>query len=61
MIGNESRSKGKLKKVAFPKHKLLRDPSPEQRTLPSDFSMKRDVAYLFEKEQEKYGSYRNNK
>ena len=39
------------------RHKHLRDPSPVERTIPRDFSVKRNVAYLFEKEQPKFGDY----
>lgn len=41
------------------KHKYLRNKSPIEQTLPKDFSPRRDVAYLFESEQQKYGAYKS--
>ena len=53
------RSKTRLAKLNM--HKHLRDMSPEERALPKHFSVKRDVAYLFDSDQPKFGSYRNAK
>jgi len=41
------------------KHKHLRDLSPEEKTLPKKFSVRRDVAYLFEEQQPKFGNFKN--
>ncbi len=43
------------------KHKHIRDQSPEEKTLPRQFSMRKDVAYLFEAEQDKFGKFKNAK
>lgn len=43
------------------KHKHIRDQSPEEKTLPRHFSVRKDVAYLFEGEQDKYAQFRNAK
>ena len=43
------------------KHKHIRDRSPEEKSLPRHFSVKKDVAYLFEGEQEKFGKFKNAK
>jgi len=42
-------------------HKHLRDLSPEERALPKKFSIRRDVAYLFDTDQPKFGGFRNTK
>ena len=46
-------------KLTMIKHKHLRDPSPEEKLLPSKFSVNRNIAYLFEEDQPRFGSYLN--
>ena len=41
------------------KHKHLRQKSPIEKTLPKNFSVNRNVAYLFESDQAKYGAYKS--
>ena len=41
------------------KHKHLRNKSPIEKTLPKNFSVRKDVAYLFEAEQQRFGAYKS--
>lgn len=43
-------------KLTMIKHKHLRDPSPEEKLLPKKFSVNRNIAYLFEENQPRFGS-----
>ena len=43
----------------FVTHKHLRDLSPVEKTLPRNFSLKREVAYLFEPDKPKFGPYKS--
>ena len=46
--GRTSRSKKAMTKLALPKHQFIRELSPQERALPKEFTMRKEVAYLFE-------------